>query len=513
MKLDLSEGLDAIPEKIRKKLRRKDLEIEDPELIRLSIDARHKDHICRVCTVDFSADAKLDLREAPDMSYHQVESGSETMRHRPVVVGFGPCGMFCALELAYRGYRPIVIERGGTVEERDRAVALLWKDGVLDANCNVQFGEGGAGTYSDGKLNSGISDHRKRFILEEFVKAGAQPEILYEQKPHIGTDVLKKVVRNIREKIIELGGEIRFDTLMDEIDVYDGEVHSVSLTSVKQGDEDAGRTEELPAENVILAIGHSSRDTITMLMDTGLEMEAKPFSIGLRIEHDQSLIDRAMYGKEGSELGLPPASYNLSYKCSNGRGVYTFCMCPGGHVIPAISQMGMTVTNGMSNSRRDSGRANSAVLVDVRPEDFEDMGGILGGMHFQEKYERQAFRNAGGYVPPQTTWKELRDGTGDSKKVSECLPDFAVDSIKEAMPEFGKKIRGFDNDDAVLYAVETRSSSPVRVLRGDDMMSAVKGVYPGGEGAGYAGGIMSSACDGLKIAEKIIEKYRPFDDR
>lgn len=263
----------------------------------------------------------------------------------------------------------------------------------------------------------------------------------------------------------------------------------------------------------MLAIGHSSRDTIVMLKDSGLDMEAKPFSIGLRIEHDQSLIDRAMYGKEGGELGLPPASYNLSYKCANGRGVYTFCMCPGGHVIPAISQRGMTVTNGMSNSRRDSGKANSAVLVDVRPEDFENMGGILGGMYFQEKYERQAFRNAGGYVPPKTTWKDFRDGTGDSEKVSGCLPDFAVESIREALPQFGKKIHGFDNDDAVLYAVETRSSSPVRVLRNEDLMSAVRGIYPGGEGAGYAGGIMSSACDGLKIAEKIIGKYRPFEDR
>ncbi|MDD6155342.1 MAG: NAD(FAD)-utilizing dehydrogenase [Eubacteriales bacterium] len=512
VQLGLDQTVDDLPEAIKKKLSRKRLKIEDMKIQRLSIDARHKKAIKKVYTVDFTTNSKLDLKEAPDMSYKQVKSGDQPLYNRPVIIGFGPCGIFCALELAYRGYRPIVIERGGNVEEREAAVQKLWNEGVIDNDCNVQFGEGGAGTFSDGKLNSGISDVRTHFVLEEFVKAGAQEEILYDQKPHVGTDVLKTVVKNIREKIIELGGDVIFDHRMDEIDVGDGSVHSVTVLDLKEKDVKK-RYKTIDTENVVLAIGHSARDTVKMLIDCGMTIEPKPFSMGLRIEHDQSLIDKAMYGKESSELGLPPASYNLSYKASNGRGVYTFCMCPGGEVISAASHIGQTVTNGMSNSKRDSGRANSAVLVDVRPTDYSDIGGILSGFDFQERFERRAFRNGGAnYKPPVTTWADFRDDTEAARPVRECLPGFVADSIKEAVPEFGKKIKGFDNDDAKLYAVETRSSSPIRLLRDDvSLSSEITGLYPAGEGAGYAGGIMSSACDGLKIAEKIIEKYKPFD--
>lgn len=510
IRLKLGEPKERIPGKVIRGLRGagKGLKLEDLEIVRESVDARKKQDIRKVYTVDFSCSRKLDLPEAPDLRYRRAEPGTEEMACRPVIVGFGPCGMFAALVLAQQGYRPIVLERGGRVEERVAAVEKFWAEGVLDPECNVQFGEGGAGTFSDGKLTTGIKDPRIRFVLESFVKAGADEDILYEHMPHIGTDVLRRVVRNLRQEIINLGGEVRFGARVTGLVTNSSEEHRITGVRVKYRED--GSEEILPAENVILAVGHSSRDTFRSLKAEGVPMEQKPFSIGVRIEHPQALIDRGQYGESAGHPDLPPAVYKLNYHCANGRGVYTFCMCPGGRVIVASSEEGGVVTNGMSEKARDSGTANSGLLVDVRTEDFPDPSDPLSGVDFQEKYERLAFLNGGGgYHPPQTTWGRFRDGDPSAAPVLDSLPDFCTEAIREAMPHLGRKLRGFDRDDAVMTAVETRSSSPVRILRDrGSMMSTVTGLYPGGEGAGYAGGITSSACDGIRIAEQIISRYR-----
>lgn len=504
VKLNIDEKRNKLPEKIKKKLGRKDIEITDWQIVKESIDARDKSDIKLVYTVDFDCSkslktgGKTKVEEAPDMSYKPVASGRTQMTGRPVVTGFGPCGMFCALILASQGYRPIVLERGSNVEKRTQDVQNFWENGVLDTESNVQFGEGGAGTFSDGKLTTGIKDPRIRKVLEEFVEAGANPDILYKQKPHIGTDVLRVVVKNIREKIISLGGDVFFDTKLVGINVADGNV--VSVTAENR----SGEQMTIETSILVAAIGHSARDTFRYLNGIGVEMKQKPFSIGVRVEHPQEIIDRSQYGHCKA---LPPADYKLSCHLKNGRGVYTFCMCPGGEVIVASSQEGMVVTNGMSNRARNSGVANSALLVDVRPEDFGSEH-PLAGVDFQEKYEKLAFENGGGtYRAPQTLWKDLRDDTAESMAVQNSLPEFAVESLKEAMPIFGCKIKGFDDDNALMTAVESRSSSPVRFARNETGEGSFSGFYPAGEGAGYAGGITSAACDGIKVAEKIIEKY------
>lgn len=441
---------------------------------------------------------RLHLEQAPEVVYREAEAGAEPLLHRPVIIGFGPCGMFAALTLARRGYKPIVIERGAEVSQRVKDVEKFWTEGILNPESNVQFGEGGAGTFSDGKLTTGIKDPRIRKVLEDFVRAGADPDILYKQRPHIGTDVLRTVVKNIREEIIGLGGEVRFNTRFVEVKTKNKNVKSVVVES-------GGVREEIPTEDAVLAVGHSARDTFRYLAGRGIKMQQKPFSIGVRIEHPQEMIDRSQYG---STKGLPPADYKLAYHCENGRGVYTFCMCPGGEVVVASSQEGGIVTNGMSNRARNSGTANSGLLVDVRCEDFGSPH-PLAGIEFQEKYEKLAFEMAGNtYIAPKTTWGEFRDGKEGAAAVIGSLPAFAVDSIREAMPVLGSKLKGFDREDAVMTAVETRSSSPVRFARNEKMEGTFGGFYPAGEGAGYAGGIMSAACDGMKAAEKIIGKYR-----
>jgi len=512
VRIGVNESKSDLPKKILKKLGNRDYILTDVEIIKESIDARDKKDIKLVYTVDFRVvrrqrpkdyigiplNPRLHIEEAPDMSYLEVESGEETLEHPPVIVGFGPCGMFAALTLARRGYRPVVIERGAPVEQRVKDVERFWEEGILDPESNVQFGEGGAGTFSDGKLTTGIKDPRIRKVLEDFVRAGADPEILYKQHPHIGTDVLRTVVKGIREEIIRLGGEVRFHTCFKAVNTKNKNVKSVLV-------EKDGVEEEILTENVILAVGHSARDTFRYLAQRGIKMQQKPFSIGVRIEHPQEMIDRSQYG---DTRGLPPAEYKLAYHCENGRGVYTFCMCPGGQVVVASSQEGGIVTNGMSNHARNSGTANSALLVDVRCEDFGSPH-PLAGVEFQEKYEKLAFEMAGNtYRAPKTTWGDFRDGREAAKPVTGCLPPFAVESIREAMPALGRKLEGFDRDDAVMTAVETRSSSPVRFARNEKMEGTFGGFYPAGEGAGYAGGIMSAACDGIKAAEKIIGKYK-----
>lgn len=493
IKLGLDEEKYSIPYKIKKKLHLPGLEITDWKIARESIDARHKDNIKLVYTVDFSCREKIKCAKAPDLAYRIPEVRRKNFK-RPVIAGFGPCGMFCALILSEAGMRPIVAERGSSVEKRAKDVAAFRTSGKLNPESNFQFGEGGAGTFSDGKLTTGIKDKRIRKVLEEFAEAGAGDDILIKQHPHIGTDVLPGVVKKIREKIISLGGEVRFDTKLETVGLSGGSQKRVrSFTSAGGG--------EIETDDLVLAIGHSARDTFRMLYEMGIEMEQKPFSIGVRIVHPQSLINREQYGDEELAERLGAAEYKLSYHCSNGRGVYTFCMCPGGEVVVTSSAEGEVVTNGMSNSRRDGRFANSGLLTDVRTSDFESSH-PLAGIEFQKKYEKLAFEAGGSdFTPPSTTWGKFRNS-----EVARCLPDFAVESICEAMPYFGRKLKGFDDERARMIGVETRSSSPVRILRGGDLTCGVEGLYPGGEGAGYAGGIVSAAVDGIRIAEKIIER-------
>ena len=534
IKLRPGESRGLLPQKILKKLGRSDLIIKDWKIARESIDARDKKNIYLVYSVDFvcvykknpaktatlALDGKGKLEITPDTTYKFPETGADalTMKERPVVVGFGPGGMFAALILAQAGYRPIVLERGQRIEERTETVRRFWETGRLNPQSNIQFGEGGAGTFSDGKLTTGTKDIRIAKVLEELVKAGAPEDIFYKQKPHVGTDILREVVKNIREEIIALGGEVRFDSQVCDIRMETGaEGRKISGVRIKQID-DAGDScgeEILQTETCVLALGHSARDTFRMLHSKGIYMEQKPFSIGVRIEHPQEIIDRAQYGAPAEEVGLPPADYKINHRCENGRGVYTFCMCPGGEVIVASSQEGGVVTNGMSYRDRASGVANSALLCDVRTSDFGSEE-ILAGVEFQEKYEKLAFINGGGkYKPPKSTWGELREGKAPA--VENSLPEFAVTAFREAMPHLGKKIKGFDDEGAVVTAVETRSSSPVRIIRDEFMqgsfahdggMEPIFGFYPCGEGAGYAGGITSAAVDGIRVAEAIIKKYR-----
>ena len=534
IKLRPGESRNLLPQKVLKKLGRSDLIIKDWKIAKESIDARDKKNIYLVYSVDFVAvskknpskkarlasDGKIKLEMTPDTTYRfpQPDDTAPKLEKRPVIVGFGPAGMFAALILAQAGYRPIVLERGQKVEDRTASVRRFWEGGQLNPQSNVQFGEGGAGTFSDGKLTTGTKDFRIAKVLEELAKAGAPDDILYKQKPHVGTDILREAVKNIREEIIRLGGEVRFNSQM-----YDMNIRSMpggaALSSIliKQID-DEGKycgEETMECGPVVLALGHSARDTFRMLSAKGICMQQKPFSIGVRIEHPQELIDRAQYGAPAGELGLAPADYKINHRCQNGRGVYTFCMCPGGEVIVASSQEGGVVTNGMSYRDRASGAANSALLCDVRVTDFgsED---VLAGVEFQEKYERLAFQNGGGnYHAPKSTWGRLRDSK--APEVEGSLPEFAAQAFREAMPHLGKKIKGFDDDAAIVTAVETRSSSPVRIIRDESMQGQMQneaetvildGLYPCGEGAGYAGGITSAAVDGIRAAEAIIRKYR-----
>ncbi len=436
---------------------------------------------------------------------------------RPVVVGAGPAGMMAALALAEAGARPIVLERGKPVSERRADVRLFWETGRLDPSSNVQFGEGGAGTFSDGKLNTGIKkDAFTRKVLDEFVAAGAPEEILWQAKPHVGTDKLAVVVRNLREKIISLGGEYRFETRLTDIGVREGALKTLRTEAAD------GKIEEFAADAVVLAVGHSARDTFEMLLNRGVTMLQKPFSVGVRIEHPQSLINRAQYGSERPPKGLGAADYKLAVHLKNGRSVYTFCMCPGGEVVAAASEAGRLVTNGMSEFARDKANANSAFLVGVTPEDFGS-NHPLAGVEFQRRIEEAAFRaGGGGYKAPVQRVGDLlekresrslgrvvpsyRPGVEPSD-LRAVLPSFAVEAIREALKEADKKLKGFADGDAVLTAAETRSSSPVRMVRDADAMQSVSvaGLYPCGEGAGYAGGIMSAAADGLKCAAKVCE--------
>lgn len=497
IKLALDEENSCIPEKIREKLRRQNLVIKQWRIVKESVDARDKGQILRVFLIDFETPETLRL-ETPMDSVYQYPYIQETKGPilRPVVVGFGPGGIFAAWVLASLGWKPIVLERGKQIAERDHDVDSFWQSGVLDEESNVQFGEGGAGAYSDGKLTTGTKDPKNRFVLETLVQAGADPEILYKKKPHIGTDVLKQVVTRLRGQIIEMGGEVRFQSKVTDLVIEDGAVAGVEVNG----------NQVVSTDDVILAIGHSARDTFRILLKKGLVLEPKPFSMGVRIEHPQHMIDGSQYGNADLAKVLGPAEYKLVHHCQNGRGLYSFCMCPGGHVITSSSEKGGVVVNGMSYHARDGAYANSGILTDVRIEDYYK-GDPLDGMEFQRAVEQAAFRSTGKESkPPRTTWGEFK--SDEENVLRGCLPEFVVESILEGIPAFGKKIKGFDKVDALMTGVETRSSSPVRIPRDAQLMSNIFGLFPGGEGAGHAGGIISAAVDGVRLAEAVVTRIR-----
>ncbi|MHB1248749.1 MAG: NAD(P)/FAD-dependent oxidoreductase [Polaromonas sp.] len=545
IKLPLEHADDALQRALLQTLHITPADLKSFTVFKRSFDAR-KAVIMQVYIVDVllagaGLEAALLLQHAanphilpaPDMTYHPVAQAPARLPLRPVVVGFGPCGIFAALLLAQMGFRPIVLERGKTVRQRTRDTWGLWRKGVLNPESNVQFGEGGAGTFSDGKLYSQIRDprHLGRKVMNEFVKAGAPADILYEAHPHIGTFKLVKVVENLRGQIIALGGEVRFEQRVTDVLIEEsaGEKHIRGLTVLDQA---SGQKHELAASQVILALGHSSRDTVAMLHARGVHIEAKPFSIGFRVEHPQSLIDRARWGRHAGNPLLGAAEYKLVHHASNGRSVYSFCMCPGGTVVAATSEPGCVVTNGMSQYSRNERNANAGIVVGIEPRDYpgHEAGDPLAGMALQRRLESQAFALGGGnYRAPAQLVGDFVAGRASTAlgnvmpsyqpgvvigDLSSALPGYAIDAMREAFPVFGQKIKGFDSPDAVLTGVETRTSSPIRMNRGDDLQSLnVHGLYPAGEGASYAGGILSAAVDGIKVAEALARSVLLDSDR
>lgn len=523
--LSIDDNIDALEMKICKKLKISKEDINNFTIIKKSIDARKKNDIKFNYCVDVICDKEkkiLSRIKDNDVKFEEIDKvedivcGDIKINSRPVVVGFGPAGIFAALTLARAGYRPVVFERGEDVDNRTKTVEKFWKEGKLNLESNVQFGEGGAGTFSDGKLTTRIKDHRCAFVLDELIKAGAPEEIKYESKAHVGTDLLKGVVKNIREEIKNLGGEVYFSSKLEEIEYEDNKLKSIVVNGKK-----------IPCEALVLAIGHSSRDTYEMLHKENVSMEAKAFAIGVRIEHPQELINISQYGENHNHPKLHAADYRLTYQSDRlKRGVYSFCMCPGGVVVAAASENGRLVSNGMSYHARDLENANSALVVTVSPEDFEG-DSPLRGMEFQRHYESLAFKLGGSNykAPVQLVGDFMRDRPStklgsvtpsytagyEFRELKDCLPDYVVEAIKEGIENFDKKIKGYANDDAVLTGIETRTSAPVRIHRNSKLESTnVEGLYPTGEGAGFAGGIISAAVDGIKVAEHIIEKFSPI---
>lgn len=527
LRIDLNEDPSSLKGLASKKLKVKSKDIIGFKILKESVDARHKGKIDFIYTVELSLDgdeASVVKRfNDPDITYieqevmPQVEHGTIKLCHRPIIAGSGPAGLFAGLLLAKHGYKPILLERGRRVDERTRAVKEFWGTGNLDYECNVQFGEGGAGTFSDGKLTTRIRDIRCSMVLNELVDAGAPGEITYNYRPHIGTDILKTVVANIREEIIRYGGEVRFSSKLTNIKNDGGNLSKVTVNNEI----------DMDCSALVLAIGHSARDTLTMLHRAGLAMTPKPFAVGFRIEHKQSMIDESQYGKFAEHPRLKAADYRLTYRSEKyDRPCYTFCMCPGGLVVAAASEEKMLVTNGMSEYKRDKENANSALVCGVTLEDFQGSS-PLSGMEFQRRLEESAFNLGGGdYIAPvQKVEDFIKSKTAGSlgnvkpsytrgysfADLNKALTPEICAVIKEGLLSFDRKIKGFGSGDAVLTGVETRTSSPVRMERREDCQSvSISGVYPAGEGAGYAGGIISAAVDGIRVAEEIMKKYAPL---
>ena len=510
---------------VAKKLKIPPQAVLEVVIVRKALDARRKNNISFVYSLDVTVSVpegqvlsalqgNHDVTVAKEQQPETLIPGNNRLEHRPVVIGLGPAGMLAALTLAQHGYRPLVLERGRDVDTRSKDVAKFWQTGQFDEVSNVQFGEGGAGTFSDGKLTTRVNDPLMRAVLDIFVQAGAPPEITYLHKPHIGTDKLRGLVKHIRQQIIDLGGQVEFEAQVTDVEIKDGKMIGLIVNENKK----------IPCELALFAIGHSARDTYTMLHNRGITMEAKAFAIGVRIEHLQNLIDRSQYGTATGHANLPAADYSLVYHAKDtGRTAYSFCMCPGGLVVAAASETGGVVTNGMSLYNRGSGMSNSALVVNVSPDDFGS--NVLGGIEFQRKYEHLAFMCGGSnYQAPLQTVGDFLAGTAGSTvyhtkpsyrpgvrpaDLRQCLPDFVVDTLVEALPDFDRKIKGFASPDVIMTGVETRTSAPLRIVRSHDYMSVnTQGFYPIGEGAGYAGGIMSAALDGLNCAIAIIRKYK-----
>ncbi|GAB6085324.1 NAD(P)/FAD-dependent oxidoreductase [Alkaliphilus crotonatoxidans] len=507
-----------------KKLKIKEAALKDYRIYKKSIDARRKDNIQFVYIVDAEVEDEkkvlarcrgAHVSETPDMAYRFVTPGSDKLAHPPVVIGTGPAGLFAGLILAQMGYCPVIVERGRAVEKRSQDVDLFWETGKLNPESNVQFGEGGAGTFSDGKLTTQIKDLRCRKVLEELVAAGAPEEIIYFSKPHVGTDHLRRVVKALRQQIIALGGQVLFEHRVTDMKIQDGHIAALEIN----------HNSLIPAEAVVLAVGHSARDTFQLLYDRGVDIQPKPFSIGVRIEHPQALINQSQYGSAAETGRLGAADYKLSYHCQNQRSAYTFCMCPGGRVVAAASEPETVVTNGMSYYARDLENANSALLVGVNPQDY-DSDHPLAGVFYQQKWEAMAYQaGGGGYRAPAQLVKDFLAGVPSKELGSvtpsytpgiqltdlrSCLPDYVVEAMKEALLELDKKLKGFALGDAIMTGIETRSSSPIRIMRNENLESNIGGLYPTGEGAGYAGGIISAAVDGIKVAEALARRFAPI---
>ncbi|WP_210458907.1 NAD(P)/FAD-dependent oxidoreductase [Vibrio crassostreae] len=521
IKLPLDHEESAIQDAIEAKLGINADQVLSFNIFKRGYDARKKSKILLIYTLDVLVENEAELLEqfisephvkvTPDMEYKFVAKAVENQTERPIVIGFGPCGLFAGLVLAQMGFNPIIVERGKEVRERTKDTFGFWRKRTLNTESNVQFGEGGAGTFSDGKLYSQVKDpkHYGRKVIEEFVAAGAPEEILYVSKPHIGTFKLVTMIEKMRASIIELGGEIRFSTRVDDVHMEDGQITGLTLSN----------GEEIKTRHVVLAVGHSARDTFEMLHERGVYMEAKPFSVGFRIEHKQAMIDEARFGKNAGNPILGAADYKLVHHCKNGRTVYSFCMCPGGTVVAATSEEGRVVTNGMSQYSRAERNANSAIVVGIDPErDYP--GDALAGIRLQRELESGAYVLGGeNYDAPAQKIGDFLKGRDPSAigevqpsftpgihltDISKALPDFAIEAIREAIPAFEKKIKGFSTPDGLLTGVETRTSSPVCIKRGKDFQSInLKGFFPAGEGAGYAGGILSAGIDGIKAAEAL----------
>ena len=507
-----------IRKQISKNLKINEKDIIDYKINKKSLDARKKDNIMYVYEFDVSLKNEKEILKrnksndifiTPNEEYKIEITGTKEFTNRPVIVGSGPAGLFCAYILAENNYKPLIVERGNTVDERVKIIEEFWKTGKLDKNTNVQFGEGGAGTFSDGKLNTLTKDKefRGKKVFDIFVENGAPEEIKYISHPHIGTDILRNVVKNIRNKIISMGGEFRFNTTLTNLNIKNNELVSIEVNN----------NEIIECNALILAIGHSARDTFEML-NNYIKLTPKPFAIGVRIEHPQELINISQYGE--SHKLLPPANYKLTYQTSNNRGVYSFCMCPGGFVVNASSEEGHLAINGMSNYKRNEKNANSALVVTITPNDFGN--DALSGIEYQRKLEKLAYEKGNGNIPLQL-YKDFKDNKVSTKfetitpsmkgsyqfaNLNEILPNYIVDALKEAIPEFDKKIKGYANNDVILSAIESRTSSPVRIQRDDNGNSQIQGLFPCGEGSGYAGGITTAAMDGIRVAEYITKIYK-----